>query len=491
MRGGEGNLSECLAVHGAAGDQAARASVRRSLRCYAGLYRRVGLLLLHRGLLLQLGVADVPEGQIRRHRHAHLLRLSGGHQAEQEKHGEPGALRTDNGTEFVNEPFANLLAKHGIRREFTSVDGPRRNGRVERRIALVKEGARAAWLEFPRLFPDVRLPSRAMHYSAVWPEAWIWMSEHINITSRGDCPDKRCPEEKLYGKSLRKQLLPFLMPGHRTRGSGPKWAGKVDPCSYLNGRNDHASNCDKVMLESGIASYTTNTTYAYRRALFVDQQVTFGNGAIRAPSPPPAATSMGGSGTGGLVGQSGESDVITAPSPPPAASSAGRGDVVVLQGHPGRGGGIGGDITLPSLSPVAPSTEEETCGLRSQPEEWRKSDRLDVPVQQDNPHSQPRRHIVTPAVTRSAARTQLGVGDQPGAFAVLSAKESIDAAIGTSAAPHSDSPELPTRPACDLETPDTHAQAHAGPHSKLWTAVEDKEFGGLSAVGTFEELGGT
>ena len=89
-----------------------------------------------------------------------------------EKHREPGALRTDNGTEFVNEPFANLLAKHGIRREFTSVDGPKRNGHVERRIALVKEGARAAWLGFPRLFLDVRLPSRAMHYSALWPEAW-------------------------------------------------------------------------------------------------------------------------------------------------------------------------------------------------------------------------------------------------------------------------------------------------------------------------------
>ena len=88
-----------------------------------------------------------------------------------EKHGEPGALRTDNGTEFVNDPFANLQAKHGIRREFTSVDGPKRNGRVKRRIALVKKGARAAWLGFPRLFPDVRLPSRAMHYSAVWSEA--------------------------------------------------------------------------------------------------------------------------------------------------------------------------------------------------------------------------------------------------------------------------------------------------------------------------------
>ena len=84
-----------------------------------------------------------------------------------EKHGEPGALRTDNGTEFVNEPFANLLVQYDIRREFASVDGPKRNGRVERRIALVKKGARAAWLGFSRLFPDVRFPSRAMHYSAV------------------------------------------------------------------------------------------------------------------------------------------------------------------------------------------------------------------------------------------------------------------------------------------------------------------------------------
>ena len=103
------------------------------------------------------------------------------------------------------------------------------------------------------------------------------------------------------------------------------------------------------MLGSGIVSYTTNSPYAYRRAPFVGQQVTFGNGVIRAPSPPPAATSMGGSGTGGLAGQSEESDAVTAPSPPPAASSAGRGDVGVLRGHPGRRGGIGGGTTLPSL----------------------------------------------------------------------------------------------------------------------------------------------
>ena len=173
-----------------------------------------------------------------------------------------------------------------------------------------------------------------------------------------------------------------------------------------------------VMLESGIASYTTNATYAYRRTPFVGQQVTSGNGVIRAPSPPPAATSMGGSGTGGLVGQSGKSDAVIALSPPPAASSAGRGDVSVLRGHPGRVGGIWGGITLPSLSPVAPSTKGDTGGLRGQSDEWRQSDRLDIPAQQDNPRSQSRRHTVTPAVTRSAARTQLGVGDQSGAFTV-------------------------------------------------------------------------
>ena len=281
----------------------------------------------------------------------------------------------------------------------------------------------------------------------------------------------RCPEDKLYGKRLRKQLLPFLIPGHRTRGSGPKWAGKAGPCFYLNGGNDHASNYDKVMLESGIVSYTNNATYAYRSAPFVGQQVTFGSGVIRAPSPPPAATSMSGSGTGGLAGQSGKSDAVTPPSPPPAASSVGRGDVGVLQGHPGGRGGIGGGTTLPSLSPVAPSTEGDTSGLRSHLEEWRKSDRLDIPAQQDNPRSQSRRHTVTPAVTRSAARAQLGVGDQPGAFTVLSVKESTIAAIATSAAPDSDSPQLPTCPTCDLETPATHAQAHAGLHSKILGAA--------------------
>ena len=109
-----------------------------------------------------------------------------------EKDGEPGALRTYNGTEFYNEPFANLLVQYGIRREFTSVDGPKRNGRVERRIALVKEGARAAWLGF-------RVSSRTYGFPA------------------GQCTTLLCGRR--HGHGCRKTSTPLSTWTVRTRGA--------------------------------------------------------------------------------------------------------------------------------------------------------------------------------------------------------------------------------------------------------------------------------
>ena len=54
-----------------------------------------------------------------------------------------------------------------------------------------------------------------------------------------------------------------------------------------------------------------------------------------------------------------------------------------------------------------------------------------------------------------------------------------------------DDEELPAGPAHLLVTPETYAQAHAGPHSRIWTEAERTEFEGLSAVGSFVEAGGT
>ena len=64
--------------------------------------------------------------------------------------------------------FVNL----GIARELTAVEGPKSNDRVERRIALVSEGAKAAFVEFPNQFPDITFPARTKSYAAIWPEAF-------------------------------------------------------------------------------------------------------------------------------------------------------------------------------------------------------------------------------------------------------------------------------------------------------------------------------
>ena len=49
--------------------------------------------------------------------------------------------------------------------------------------------------------------------------------------------------------------------------------------------------------------------------------------------------------------------------------------------------------------------------------------------------------------------------------------------------------ELPADLACDLETPQTCAQAHAGQHGRILGAVERKEFAGLIAIGTSKPAG--
>ena len=115
-------------------------------------------------------------------------------------HGEVRCVLTDNGTEWVNEDFQTVLVDLGIARELTAVDGPKSNGRVERRTALVSEGAKAAFVEFPNQFRDITFPARTKSYAAIWPEAFTWMNDWLNITAAVHKDDKRCQEEKLYGK---------------------------------------------------------------------------------------------------------------------------------------------------------------------------------------------------------------------------------------------------------------------------------------------------
>ena len=211
-------------------------------------------------------------------------------------HGGLEIARLDNGNEFTNADFRKLLTELGVPVEYTPVDGAKRNGRVERKLALIAEGARAAWLELPRHFPDLEFPAKANSWHQIWPEAFTWMNDCLNTTAQAHTPDKISPYERLYKKRPTNRLLPFMMPGCRHHNRKNKAESKGERCFFLNSGNNHSSTTGKILLPSDIASYSADVTWGYRRWPFVGELPTRGGGAVVDLSVEPAvAGSIGGS----------------------------------------------------------------------------------------------------------------------------------------------------------------------------------------------------
>ena len=62
-------------------------------------------------------------------------------------YGQPECLRIDNTSEFTYTEFHRLMVDHNTHHGLTSVDGPKRGGQVERKLALLAEGGHAAFLD--------------------------------------------------------------------------------------------------------------------------------------------------------------------------------------------------------------------------------------------------------------------------------------------------------------------------------------------------------
>ena len=125
-------------------------------------------------------------------------------------HGGLEIARFDNGNEFTDADFRKLLTELGVAVEYALVDGAKRNGRVKRKLALIAEGTRVAWLEFPRHFPDLEFPAKANSWHQIWPEAFTWMNDCLNTTAQAHTPDKLSPYERLYKKRPTNRFLPFI-----------------------------------------------------------------------------------------------------------------------------------------------------------------------------------------------------------------------------------------------------------------------------------------
>ena len=211
-------------------------------------------------------------------------------------HGGLEIARFDNGNEFTNADFRKLLTELGVAVEYALVAGAKRNGRVERKLVLIAKGARAAWLEFPRHFPDLEFPAKANSWHQIWPEAFTWMNDCLNTTAQAHTPDKVSPYERLYKKRPTNRLLPFMMPGFRHHNRKNKAESKGERCFFLNSCNNHSSTTDKILLPSGIASYSADVIWGYRRRPFVGELPTWGGGAVVDLSVEPAVVgSIGGS----------------------------------------------------------------------------------------------------------------------------------------------------------------------------------------------------
>ena len=76
-------------------------------------------------------------------------------------------------------------------------------------------------------------------------------------------------------------------------------------------------------------------------------------------------------------------------------------------------------------------------------------------------------------MTRSRSRSSSRYDGVSGVFAALTTGEETARTLDE------DDGELPAGPALLLVTPETYAQALAGPHSRIWTEAESKEFEGL------------
>ena len=80
--------------------------------------------------------------------------------------------------------------------------------------------------------------------------------------------------------------------------------------------------------------------------------------------------------------------------------------------------------------------------------------------------------------------TRIAETPRHGLLSLMAAREGIGHILFHQAPPH-DNPPLPTRPASELPTPNSYAEACADEYSTIWRQAMDKEYRGLADAGTF------
>ena len=91
-------------------------------------------------------------------------------------------------------------------------------------------------------------------------------------------------------------------------------------------------------------------------------------------------------------------------------------------------------------------------------------------------------------MTRSVSRQQGGLGQRYGFISVLVSREDIGMEVVGQSTPHMPAPELPSRPASELDVAHTYVQEYVDGFAEVWKHSMGVELGGLYRVGTFSAV---
>ncbi|CAM9950335.1 unnamed protein product, partial [Choristocarpus tenellus] len=107
-------------------------------------------------------------------------------------------VRTDEGTEFKNVDFEDVLDERNIRQEYTVPGTPRLNGKVERALALIAEKGLV-------MMHAAGLRDRL----GLWAEAHNMANTLTNLSPTSANPHWKSPFEMFYGVPAHPHLLPL------------------------------------------------------------------------------------------------------------------------------------------------------------------------------------------------------------------------------------------------------------------------------------------
>ncbi|CAB1097243.1 unnamed protein product [Ectocarpus sp. CCAP 1310/34] len=431
-------------------------------------------------------------------------------------HGNFQLLRTDNGREFLNELVDDLLLEFGITRELTSPEGgQKRNGKVERQIGLIREGGRAAVEEAVHLFPDIRFPTKALTFDAIYPEAFAGMSDNINVLARLDQkPHMRCPYELLYGKRPLRAPLPFLMPG--ARASSVLWRRTAASPRGIREQTAALTRASQSFMAAGATAMEAAPAAGGTTAAGAEASSPV---AALAPGPQTKWAAMEAAPAAGGTAAAG----AAASSPVAALAQGLRTDVAAMEAAPARGGMVAAAAVAPS--PVAAlasdirttaaavataaasmSTVMEemamlvACTLGSATTMRPTAASSSTPTGAAPTRAGPRaRHTCRPSsnVIRSPPPSR---GQPRGAWLPLGLRRGHRGCWRCLQQRKTSTREWTMSgtlgfPSCRMGlrrvTPTTWAEAHSGEDSDIWYSAEDAEFTGLLEAETFSPAAGS